>query len=152
MRCMTALAIIEDFHVCKHRRLRLLVRVKVLHIDQFGLSSVAPCVRKSIATSPMGGIFLCQKDAGLCFSLPPNSDTIDRLPFAGGVRVNGRHRVPLMGRNPVGHRVVMEKGKEKGKIPEHDGEGGIRTPGTTRAQLISNQPPSTTRPPLRRNA
>jgi hypothetical protein len=37
MRCMTALAIIEDFHVCKHRRLRLLVRVKVLHIDQFGL-------------------------------------------------------------------------------------------------------------------
>src|SRR5207237_7672708 len=36
--------------------------------------------------------------------------------------------------------------------PEHDGEGGIRTPGTTRAQLISNQPPSTTRPPLRRNA
>src|SRR4029453_14220164 len=30
-----------------------------------------------------------------------------------------------------------------------DGERGIRTPGATRAQLISNQSPSTTRPSLR---
>ena len=37
MRRMAPLTVLEYFNVCKHCRLRLLVRVKVLHIDSFGL-------------------------------------------------------------------------------------------------------------------
>jgi hypothetical protein len=36
IRCMTALAVIEHFDVCKHSCLGLLVRLKILQIDQFG--------------------------------------------------------------------------------------------------------------------
>jgi hypothetical protein len=40
MRCMAALAVIEYLHVCKHRRLGLLVHVKVLQRDQLRFSGV----------------------------------------------------------------------------------------------------------------